>query len=306
MTTAQKIVAILIPVHDGWDYTQKCLYDLGALLHNDAGDSSVRFSVVLIDDGSTDGTAGFVAKDFPDVHVLQGDGSLWWSGGINLGAQYAMDKLQAHYLLLWNNDINAAPGYFEQVASVVANEKQITVWGSVVRDMDNPERIWSMGGKFNPRTGARYMLGLDKPVVHIPQKPWEADWLTGMGTLVPVNVVKSIGLWNAKDFPQYHGDSDFTCRAREAGFSLRVHPKMVIFNATENSAPLHQGQFRKLLRSLVHIKSKYNFRKDLKFYRRHKAAPQAYLTLLWRYFRYVGGFFKWKMIQTLGVNKQPR
>jgi len=296
-------IAIIIPVHDGWEYTEKCLSALTPLTNDQRFIQNIRFSVVVIDDGSVDGTPEYVKKCYPKVHLLSGDGSLWWSGGVNKGAAYALDKLDADYLLLWNNDIEAGENYFEELASLVQTSNGHVVWGSLVRELQNPERIWSMGGYFNRKTGACYMLGLDKPLKTFPETPQQADWLTGMGTLVPAQVVKAIGYWDAEHFPQYYGDSDFTCRARKAGFQLLVHPKLTIYNDLESSAPLHQGEFRKLIRSLGHIKSKYNFWKDLTFYRRHKAAPLAYFNLLWRYVRYIGGFFKWKILHVLGIRE---
>jgi len=296
-------IAIIIPVHDGWTYTKKCLTSMEWLVNTETSANSLNYSLVLVDDGSADGTATFVQQQFPWVHVLSGDGSLWWSGGINKGSAFAIDQLDADYLLLWNNDILPGDNYFDILADIVHTSNGQIIWGSLVRELQHPERVWSMGGKFNRKTGARFMIGLDKPVGDLPNTPQPADWLTGMGTLVPVEVVKKIGYWDAENFPQYHGDSDFTCRAREAGYKLKVHPQLTLYNAVENSAPLHQGKFRKLLRSLVHIKSKYNFRKDWTFYRRHKAAPQAYLNLLWRYVRYIGGFFKWKILRMIGVNR---
>ncbi|MFO7939796.1 MAG: glycosyltransferase family 2 protein [Bacteroidales bacterium] len=296
-------IAVIIPVHDGWTYTQKCLSSMESMVNARRTADEPQYSVVVVDDGSTDGTAAFVGQHFPWVHLLLGNGSLWWSGGINMGSSYAIEKLHADYLLLWNNDIFPGDHYFENLSDIVYTSNGQVIWGSLVRELQHPERVWSMGGRFNRKTGARFMLGLDKPIGDLPKTPQPADWLTGMGTLVPVEVVKRIGYWDARRFPQYHGDSDFTCRAREAGFQLFVHPELTIYNDLYSTAPLHQGEFRKLIRSLGHIKSKYNFRKDWAFYRRHKAAPLAYFNLLWRYVRYIGGFFKWKILRVLGMRK---
>ena len=130
------------------------------------------------------------------------------------------------------------------------------------------------------------------------------DWLTGMGTVIPREVVDRIGYWDNENFPQYYGDSDFTYRAKLEGFGIRIHPSLKIYNQIENSGIEHQGSIKNLMRLITDIRSKSNLRKNLTFYRKYAKSPWAYLPLFWLYMKILGGFIKWKIMNLMGIRKQ--
>ena len=90
-------VFIIIPVHNRREITLACLGKLretGVL---------ANFQVVVVDDGSTDGTAVGIEHNYPEVKILYGDGNLWWAGAIAVGMQYALDQ-KAEYIFWLNDD----------------------------------------------------------------------------------------------------------------------------------------------------------------------------------------------------------
>ena len=296
-------VAILIPVHNGLDYTRSSLEKLRRLLSVFPETSPVRFTIVVIDDGSDDGTSEWLRENHPEVTLLQGDGNLWWSGSATKGARFAIEQAEHDYVLLWNNDIVPEEDYFVHLAQHIRNTSGNIIMGSVIYDYNHPDHLWSFGGIFNPRTGQKYMLGMGQLAHKLSPEVRHVDWLTGMGTLIPAGVFQTIGYWNAKHFPQYHGDMEFTYRAALSGFRNIVYPDLILYNQTENTAALHQDKLSGLWASLFHIKSKYNLSKDVRFYITFSKSPRAFLPLFAKYFRYIGGFFKWKLLKSVGVNK---
>ena len=76
-------VYIIIPVHNRKEITLKCLDTL-----KQNGDLD-KYYVIVIDDGSTDGTSEAIQSLYPDVIILTGDGNLWWTGAIKKGMEYA-------------------------------------------------------------------------------------------------------------------------------------------------------------------------------------------------------------------------
>lgn len=295
-------VAIIIPVFNNLKYTKTCLQSFTQLVYEING-KKVEYIPIVIDDGSSDGTEDWVQANYPNVPLLKGDGNLWWSGGVNVGVEYALTSLNCTHVLLWNNDIVSADNYFHELSKLIISVADDIIIGSKISDTAVPPNIWSMGGMYNTKNGDKFMYGLDRPVPEITEGYLSVDWLPGMGTLVPRKVVEKIGYWNAKDFPQYHGDSDYTFRAKQAGFKLFVYPQIEIFNDTENTGLMHGGNFKGLKDSLTSVRSQYNWKIDNKFYSLYAHSFAGYWHLYIKYFKYIGGFFKWQLLRMIGVEK---
>ena len=93
-------IHVVIPCHNEKDSVLRCIESI----RSDAGGlDGVNVHVVVVDDGSTDGTAGAVRDAYTDAKVVTSDGSLWWSGAINKGINVALAN-QPDYVLLLNND----------------------------------------------------------------------------------------------------------------------------------------------------------------------------------------------------------
>ena len=296
-------IALLIPIYNGLEYTKACLKSIHLFLDKNSSQQA-NFSIVVIDDASTDGSYEWISSNYPSVHLLKGTGNLWWSGGINLGVRYAIDQLAADYILWWNNDIISDPNYFKNLIHVLENNETSTVIGSKIYLAQKENTVWSMGGLFDPYTGEKDMIGRGVPDSESFNEIVECDWLPGMGTVIHRSVYDKIGMLDEKNFPQYHGDSDFTYRAKLAGFNIIVNPTLKIYNDTRNSGLKHDESLKKLMQSLFSTKSNFNIRKNVLFYRKYVKSIKAYKVLFKNYFKYIGGFFKWKILGLLGVKRK--
>lgn len=292
-------ISIIIPVYNHLEHTSKALSDLYDSIHKVR---DVSFNVIVVDDGSTDGTSIWIKTHYPETIILEGDGNLWWSGAINLGSTYALDNLESDYVLWWNNDITLSNDYMIKLHNIIKN-KDIAIGGSKIY-YANSSRIWSMGGIFDTNSGRKYMIGMDEPDQPEYGRITNVDWLPGMGTFIHKNVFEEIGFVDNAHFPQYHGDSDFTFRATRSGYQILVYPELKIWNDKSNSGLTHNNNYKQLFRTLHDTKSNYHFIKDLTFYRRYSTSTLAYKTLLYKYCFYVGGFLKWKLLHALGFTKK--
>jgi GT2 family glycosyltransferase len=124
-----------------------------------------------------------------------------------------------------------------------------------------------------------------------------------MGTIIPKEIVKKIGYWDSVNFPQYHGDSDFTYRAKKNGYHIIVDPSLKIFNSVKNSGIEHNGSIKQLARLITDIRSKSNLKRNFRFYRLHAESIRAYIPLFLSYYRIFGGFIKWKILKIFGTEK---
>jgi len=293
-------VAVIVPVHNHLNQTRACLE---RLVKEAADSGEMQIQLVVIDDGSTDGTGEWVKNTCPDVHLLSGNGKLWWSGAVNRGARFALHTLDADYLLLWNNDVLHAPDYFEKLQEIIAEYDQQTIVGSKIMVHETPGQVWSMGGYFSPSTGKYGMHGYYKPDGEQYRNPMAVDWLTGMGTLIPAQIPEILGYWNETHFPLYHGDSDFTYRAGQAGFKMVVDPRLILFNKVKSSGFMHASNLSELKRLIQDIRSKSNFKTLWRFYRLHAGSPLAYLPVIALYSKVIAGFFKWNLLHRLGIKR---
>lgn len=261
-----KVFAV-IPVHNGIQHTLATLQSLLPLM-------PPQGRVVVVDDGSSDGTGGILRQELPQVTVLEGDGHLWWSGAINLGAGYALQE-GADYALFLNNDIILHPQFLEELL-IGASEFPGSLIASKILSADEPWKVWSIGGKVNWLKGKIWMLGHGQSDIGRWREPVEADWLPGMSVLVPAEVFQQGIRIDQDTFPQYSGDSDFSIRARKAGFKLVVWPRSVVYNKVNHSGldtklllRLVPFSLRSFTQSLTSVKSSLALRTVLPWIRRH-------------------------------------
>ncbi len=255
--------AIIIPVYNRKEKTLGCLSQLNSEVVNPGWEQTI----VLVDDGSTDGTCDMVCREFPETVILQGDGNLWWTGAINKGLEYAiLEEFDA--VLLLNDDLILANDFLVELYKVVeANpEALVSSLKLLERKKDSDCEIISAGfnltGRLeqitNNRQGERY-----RPAM-LEEEVIECDILTGASLYIPLKVVRSIGLPDFKKFPHNWGDLEYTWRANLHGFRCLVATRSHIY--TEYNPSYHRFYFatstrRDYLRNLFeHRKFSYGFR----------------------------------------------
>lgn len=265
------IISIIIPVHNRLELTINGLTSLKKII--DAYDKSLlsrrrlKLEVVVVDDGSTDGTPEWIRANYPNFHLLNGDGNLWWTGAVDKGSRYSIDFIKVDYVVLWNDDIFADENYFLVLENVLLTENNKNVlYGSVIYEYPNVENVWSMGGYFNRYLGLRRM--------HKNKNSEEVRWFAGMGTIISAEILVQMNFFDYKNFPHYHGDIDFSLRVYyEKGLSLKLIPELKIWNRIEHSSFIAKESWSDYYKSLVNTQSRYNLKKEIKFFRRHTITP---------------------------------
>jgi GT2 family glycosyltransferase len=258
-------IAIILPIHNRVVTTMHGLHDLQISLdkyYNLEVSPKCQYEIIVIDDGSSDGSTVKIKEAYPDIKILSGDGSLWWSGAINMGVKYAKSALAANYLLLWNDDIIPDLEYFCNLSDYIAKENPQII-GSTIIDKQTGVK-WSGVKYFNTRSG-KFM--------NIPTKqssPFVYKWLTGMGTLYSSNLIDVIGLWDEGRFPQYYGDADHSLRASKYGCDILCPDNINIQNRTELSFPF-PANILMFLKSFhpANTGSKWNVKIKYRFYKKH-------------------------------------
>jgi GT2 family glycosyltransferase len=217
---------IIIPVFNRWHYTRECLESLRAQTSQD-------FRTVVVDDGSTDGTAAALAHDYPEVEVVTGDGNLFWTAGVNAGIRRAL-ALGADRVMTLNNDVIAAPDFVAQML-LAADQHPTAVLGALEFDANTGETIYG-GERLDFRTNTRYDL-LDEIPASQRTGLHPVTYLPGRGLLIPKAVTDKVGLFDEKRLPHYLADFDYTSVARRAGFPVYCN-----YDAKLSTYPEESGQ----------------------------------------------------------------
>ena len=272
--TAPKVAAI-IPIHNGREETLAFLDSMGRVTYP-------NLEIIVVDDGSTDGSAGAIAEMFPVVIIISGDGQLWWSGATNLGVREAMRR-GADFVLTINNDNVVEPGFLEPLVETSLTRSRSLVTSKMF-DFDDRTYVCSFGGKIDwligeirDYTNRRDTCNFDELM--------ECDWVHGSCTIIPVDAFHELGMFDQANYPQYHGDAEFSLRAKRHGYRLLVEPRSVVCNRTAVSAgtsSLNSGRIRAMLSD---YRSPFFFRANYRLYMEYCPWHPKVLFLAVRYLR---------------------
>jgi GT2 family glycosyltransferase len=262
-------VAVVVPVHNKLPLTLRFLDSFAAV-------SYPHYEIVVVDDGSTDGTAEHLARHHPEVRVLPGTGELWWAGGTNRGVHYALSR-RFDYVLTINNDTLVDPAFLGRlVATAEAHPRSLV--GSRIQFLDEPQRVWSAGGWTNWGPGffvnlCEHSADEDDLLARRPN-PMPAQLLTGCGALVPTACYRLIGVYDDRMCPQYHADAEFTLRAARQGWRIFVDLRAVVYNDVPNTC---------MIKSLLQKRSPWYWRPLLAIHLRYCPRGRLLKSLLRQY-----------------------
>lgn len=215
------MIFVVVPVFNRKELTRNCLISL-------SNQTFSNYQIIVVDDGSTDGTSAMIRQEFPEVVLLNGDGNLWWAGATNKGIEYVLQNTkyeETDFILALNNDLEVPENYLDRLFYSASTNRH-AILGSVSIDIDAADHMDFCGIKWNEFTGKYHSRAKDYNYSYkqlkATTKAVESDMLPGRGTLIPIKVFNEIGLFDSANFPQYAGDEDFTLRARRAGWRLII------------------------------------------------------------------------------------
>ena len=215
-------LSVVIPTHDTREITLRCL---ASLADGVAGGAEV----VLVDDGSGDGTGEAVRSRHPLVRIVRHEEALGFTSSANDGLRSAGGDV----LLLLNSDTEVEPGALDRLLRALEDDPRLGVASPLLRNPDGSPQ-WS-GGSAPTRLWLFLLTaGLPAALGAVPGyrrlRPVRSEggggvaWVTGAAMAIRREVWEQVGPLDA-GFRFYVQDLDFCLRARDAGWKVRLVPE---------------------------------------------------------------------------------
>ncbi|MBF2066311.1 MAG: glycosyltransferase family 2 protein [Calothrix sp. C42_A2020_038] len=241
----KKNLAVLITCYNRRDTTLACLK---ALYQQD-----IVFTVYLVDDGS-DGTSDFVRESYPEVKLLNGNGNLYWVGGMRLAFAEAFKKCHDYYLWL-NDDTILAPKALSSLLEIHQELIKRSYPNSIVvgSTQDFLTGKPTYGGAIKSKHWYSNKFEFVKP----SQNLQKCDTMYGNCVLIPHSVAEKVGNIDAA-FIHSLGDLDYGLRACKLGCSVWVAPGYIgtcSQNSVSGSWADKNISLLERLKKVVHAKS---------------------------------------------------
>ena len=221
-TTAAPSVWVVVLNRRGRAYTIDCLRAVAAL-------SYPNLSLVLIDNGCEEFSAEEVTQLVPGAHYLRVTINRGFTGGVNLGIQYALGH-GGEYVFLLNNDATIEPSAISELIQVAQSDPHIGIVGAKLLQLDAPGRLESAGLSVDLQRGRIYQIGFGEPDDGQYDATMDTTAVSGGAMLLSRAVLERLSGFDDRYF-RYLEDVDVCLRARQAGFRVvfasraRVHHK---------------------------------------------------------------------------------
>ena len=200
-------IAILLTVHNRRDKTLRCMDSVYA----NRLPSNVSLDVFMTDDGCTDGTAEMVLTKYPQVHVVKGDGSLFWNRGM-IAAWNQASKMDFDYYLWVNDDTYIYESAIEEMLNSAEETGNNAIITGATESKNNGACTYGL------RRGANLL----KPNGTLQ----DGEMMNGNFVIIPRKIYNAIGMLD----PYYNhssGDNDYGLMAIKKGFQVLLTKRFV-------------------------------------------------------------------------------
>ena len=182
-----------------------------------------NYKIIVIDNGSTDGTREYVESEFPEVEVIRTEKNLKYSGGLNFGLEHAFLNQNTDYVVITNNDV-VADKYL--VSSLVETAQSQSDAGFVIGKVyyhEKPDIFQTVGKRFDPVLWNGGHIGQGEPDNGQYDRIEKRDWCDDIYWLVKREVWGKTGGYDT-EFAFQGEDFDWQVRAKHLGYKIYYTP----------------------------------------------------------------------------------
>jgi len=182
------------------------------------------FPVIVVDNGSTDGSDGLIQREFPGVKLIRFQENQGFCVAVNAGIRAA----DTPYVILLNNDTTVERGFVSSLTEAVSSHERCFSVGAKMVSMDRPE-LTDDAGDFYCALGWAFARGKGK-MAALYDRPCSIFAACGGAAIYRRDVLLELGLFDETYFA-YLEDMDIGYRARLRGYVNRYEPKAVVRHA---------------------------------------------------------------------------
>ncbi len=224
MIRRSKLVVIIILNVNKKDEVLECLESVYQLDYP-------NYEVVVVDNGSTDGSIDAISNTFPHAHLIRHAYNAGVAGGRNLGVNYANRNFSYDYLYFLDNDTRVDKESLSQLTRMIGKDGQIGIGTPKSYRTSQPGIIASAGGiNVNLYTGSMRDIGAGEVDRAQYERPKLVNSCAGFAFLVKKEVLLRVGSFDNDFNPYGWEDVDFCLRARKSGFKILYVPKALVFH----------------------------------------------------------------------------
>jgi GT2 family glycosyltransferase len=209
---------VVIPNWNGAHDLPKCL---DSLL-----DQTLSCHIIVVDNGSTDGSLELLKKEYPEVEVLVLAKNHGFAGGVNTGAKKALED-GAKYVALLNNDAPADKKWLESLVEKLEQDSKLGIATSKILSVDSI--FLDSTGDYYTIWGLPYPRGRNETGINKYDSDTVIFGASGGASLYRTEMLKEIGLFD-EDFFAYYEDVDLSFRAQLGGWKVAYAPKAIVYH----------------------------------------------------------------------------
>jgi GT2 family glycosyltransferase len=209
---------VIVPNWNGKDSLKDCLDSLQT--------QSLKPHVIVVDNGSVDGSIQFVEEHYPDVELIRHSVNKGYAGGVNPGFRRAIE-LKAQYVAPFNNDAIADKQWLEKLVEYLEAHNHVGI--AACKLLTGDGKYLDSSGDYYTVWGLPYPRGRGEADINKYDGQTEIFAASGGASLYRVSMLEEVGLFD-EDFFAYYEDVDLSFRAQLAGWKVSYVPTAIAYH----------------------------------------------------------------------------
>lgn len=251
------MIYICIPVLNRLELTVNCINSIKNQTYK-------NFKIVICEHSNDFRTFTELKNRFPELILLKGDESMWWTAATNTCIKYVLEKSDDQdYVFTLNNDTELEQNCLLTLADYIRDYPD-SIFGCVNLLYDEKNKVEPSAQIERNIFGFHFYRNLNNWRDDISNFSGlhEVEALSGKGVLVPVKIYKDIGLYNEQMLPHYHADTEFIIRASNNGYSVYLAYKAKLYSNYQETGHTSRSPmmtYQEFIKSFWDIKSTRHF-----------------------------------------------